>query len=1776
MRSTFQVGRIPWCALAFAAAPAVASAQGGTSTAPVRLDPIYNLASAAFTHDGTRDTALASTTILVARRAVLSITGPFTASVAPGQRRVFAHLLSNSGTNDDVVRFTATIDRPWPLAIYGDVDGNGRLTGADTPLGSSIDIATGSTHRFLVVIDVPDSATIGATSAVRLSAASGNDAAAVVATTDALTVVPRPAADVAVAKTVDQAAATAGDTLRYAITLANVGDGDALALTLTDTLPRGLQAIAGSVRVDGGARTDAADADSATVTTLADGRSMVQLSLGTLLAGSSRSLTLAAAVTREAVTGTIANVALAEFGDSTRTVTTSDPAGARTAITVATLTLTERLVGTPIVIVGAQVQLRLTYANTSTITARGVVLVDTLPRQLVFESATGATVTPATATTGQVVAWALGDLPAGTTGSRDLYLRVGARTGDGDIGDQAHIRADNALTRFAGVTANIALFTAGDLTLTKTAGVLEAAVGDAVPYTIGLRNTGLATLRGVVIRDRLPEGMRFAPRSLTGADSADVDGQDLAIFLAPMAPSGSVTVRYAAVVATPAAGATLVNRAMAEAEGRLVRSDTASAAVSQRGVLAMRERTMIGKVWLDRNDDGFQQAGEEGVAGVQVWDVNGDFSVTDKEGRFSFRAVTTGAHVLRLDPAGIPRNFVLPTRADELVTVQADGWSLPSTSFRLVPRAGVAASAPCECDIAAARKAAAATLASVTAVAGGEPAPATAAAVTVAPLLGAAARAAEARQELIVGPGVRVVAPMDGAVLPTHRFFAGVRGVPGAVVGLYDGARLLRTATLRGDGSQDFVNVELEAGPHRLRIATLDSAATIRGDSVAVHVSGPPSRFVLPAELPALRRDAAVPVMARVRVLDRWNVPVTNRPMITVLATGATIATPDEDASSLGLQVRADAAGWVMVPVRAGFQVGAGDLRLSAAEAKAQLPVRVFASVRPLSVTGVGQLGVGGAPESFGAVTMQGAITENTSVAVSVDSRRGADDNGFFQRGFDPRGDEQYPTVGDNSTSSGIAPTTRSVSARLEHGMDWLAAGDVQTLGFGRDGELGAYRRSVTGVSGRVGTGALTWHGFGSMTQQAVERTQRRADGSTGPYLMGSGVRPGTEVVAVEVRARDNAARLVTRQQLARVVDYQIDYATGAVLLRMPVPSTDPYGNPVFVVATVERLSGGASRFVGGLRLDADAARFLRIGSGVLDSLTVGLSGIRDETMMSSLAPTGTLDPRHILNADLRLRRGALALGASILRSQTTDSTGTATSATASWALPGERLALDGRWMSVGEGIGGADPRLASPLTEAAIGLTSKLTATSSLRLHRAESRFTQLGVTRGTTGLTAEQVVRGFRTRQELALVSESGGGRAETSALTARVTTALSSRLDSWVDGTRSLTAPAGAGGARPDQIGTGFTLRLPADLKLEGSHRVMHTPGDSVSYRVTSAQLRAEGILGGQVWTGFEQSTSGLRDEVRAGHSALLGWNQQLHIGAGWQVTSLYERRIGLRRASLAEPERAMPFAQVERDRWSAAAGLGWMPAGDRARVTVNAEMQDGEGIRSSRLQLAGDAALNAGLAIITLNDWSARSDATQGIASESRQDRSLLGVAMRPVTTNRVNALTKLEWRRTVSPVADALRASVGRDLRMIASSDVVWMPVRGTELSTRYALRMTTNDVAGDSAQRMRVADHFGGARLDQRLAGPVRLRADGRLLMETESRTALWNVAPSVVYDLQGRLLLEAGYRFGALRDPDFAAVGGSGAFATIGFRFTEGTLATPAAFWRDRIANDR
>jgi hypothetical protein len=126
---------------------------------------------------------------------------------------------------------------------------------------------------------------------------------------------------------------------------------------------------------------------------------------------------------------------------------------------------------------------------------------------------------------------------------------------------------------------------------------------------------------------------------------------------------------------------------------------------------------------------------------------------------------------------------------------------------------------------------------------------------------------------------------------------------------------------------------------------------------------------------------------------------------------------------------------------------------------------------------------------------------------------------------------------------------------------------------------------------------------------------------------------------------------------------------------------------------------------------------------------------------------------------------------------------------------------------------------------------------------------------------------------------------------------------------------------------------------------------------------------------------------------------------------------------------------------------------------------------------------------------------------------------------------------------------------------------------------RYAVRWSATDrLLSSSGTALGIRSQYLGATVEQAMTrdGVVRARLDGRALLEQASGTAPWSVAPSLLMRVGPRLELEGGYRVGDLVDRDFAANGGRGLFASLGVRFTEKLITSPAAFWRERIAGDR
>jgi uncharacterized repeat protein (TIGR01451 family) len=1283
---------------------------------------------------------------------------------------------------------------------------------------------------------------------------------------------------------------------------------------------------------------------------------------------------------------------------------------------------------------------------------------------------------------------------------------------------------------------------ASPLEVMTQAGVLEASLGDVIPYAVTVRNTGAADLHGVVIHDRLSAGVSFTSEHVGAGDVVSVQGREVRITLGtPLAPGQERTVGYTVTLLEAGATGSLENAALATAEGGGIRSETASASVRVRPGFALEARAIIGRVWVDSNGNGRQDPGEPGAAGVEVWSADGEVVRTDRDGRYSFRNVRAGTHALRVNPSGLQGRYRLARAEDAVMTVRLDGWTTPRVDFRLLPAPQGSAGAV-----------------AVESTAGAS----VSGPVVIAPLRTTEQREEEARRAFVEGPRVQVLTPVDGAVVLSNRLYVGVQGEAGAPVQVFAGAALVREGVLRPDGREDFVAIELAEGTHTVRIRMQNSWGQAVWDSVAVHRSGAPAAFRAVGQVPALRAEDAAEQRARVLVLDRWGVPVPGG-VATVDAVGATVGGTDTDRSSGGHQLTAGPDGVLDILLTPGQRVGPGELRLQAGKAVGRVPLRVLPSVGPLMVVGSAQVGVGAAPEAFGAVTVRGAVTAETAVTVSYDTRRRTARDDFFGRGYDPLAEGRYPIYGDDSERRVLASGTQTLSARVENGFNWVAFGDVETGDFGGRGRLATYRRAVSGVAARIETGPVTWRTYGSRTDQVLAQVQLRGNGTSGPYRFGGNVRPGTDRVLIEVRSAQNAAAVIARQELIRFVDYQIDYVTGEVLLNRPLPATDAAGNPLFVVALHERRTGGAAQWMAGLRVDLDAGRVLGVRGA--DSLRVFALATHEAGDLLQ----GTLG-RDVFGGGVNAQVKGIGSEVEVLQSADDASPAYAARALLSYTLPAERGRFEAEWTRIGAGFDPTvDPRLSAGLEDLRLGARVRVAEGSHVRLSHSRQRFDSYGAERRSTQLQVEHRVLGRTATYDLGASTDAmttPGTLTSNTYLTGKGRLAATDRASVWVEGGHALGTSGPLGMARRDQVGVGASYRLFKATHVEAVHRWVGV-GTEEGYSLLSGQVRTESPVG-TLWGGLDRAMS----EAPAS-SLVAGWKPRVRVTRGWSVDGMVERRVGLEQAGLLDPGRALPFAQPESDRWAAGLGTQWVLPDSLGRLSARGEMHDGQLTEGYRLELQGDLQLGRSLALLTRHDWRDDNRASDLGGESRRSERSLAALAFRPAHSSTLNVLGKAEWRNDTYTGVGTRFGGTPQGARLIGMFDAIWSVGSGSEVSGRYAVRRTLSGTL-DPAVTLAVpgsVGHYVGTRVSQQAYGPVGVRVDARVLASTGGTR--WNAAPSLVLNLVGQIEVEGGYRFGTLEDVDFA-LGGNGAYVSLGIRFSENTLGRMADVWRHRIAS--
>lgn len=200
------------------------------------------------------------------------------------------------------------------------------------------------------------------------------------------------------------------------------------------------------------------------------------------------------------------------------------------------------------------------------------------------------------------------------------------------------------------------------VTLTKTASRPRAAPGEAVFYTVTVRNPDARPKLGVTLSDEPSEQLRLRPDSIrvdgqaVGPDSEAAvaiapDGKRLAIRFGPIPPRAARTITYAMTVREHAPPGQASNRAVATDQrgGRAV----AEASIRiDRDTIASR-MTIVGRV--SAGNCSVPNGARIGIPGVRVMLEDGSFSVTDRDGRYHFDGVLPGTHVVQAQRQTLPQ-----------------------------------------------------------------------------------------------------------------------------------------------------------------------------------------------------------------------------------------------------------------------------------------------------------------------------------------------------------------------------------------------------------------------------------------------------------------------------------------------------------------------------------------------------------------------------------------------------------------------------------------------------------------------------------------------------------------------------------------------------------------------------------------------------------------------------------------------------------------------------------------------------------------------------------------------------------------------------------------------------------------------------------------------------------------------------------------------------------------------------------------------------------------
>jgi outer membrane protein OmpA-like peptidoglycan-associated protein len=995
--------------------------------------------------------------------------------------------------------------------------------------------------------------------------------------------------------------------------------------------------------------------------------------------------------------------------------------------------------------------------------------------------------------------------------------------------------------------------------------------------------------------------------------------------------------------------------------------------------------------------------------------------------------------------------------------------------------------------------------------------------------------------------------------------------------------------------TQTWYGVTLQAGDNQITVRVIGSESA--ASSVNLKVRGTPTKLVVSTLESRIPADGRSYVTVDGQLVDADGNRSIWDALVTLEASEGEFIGTDASPEQPGFQVKAR-NGKFSAQLKSGLKTGTVTIRARNAQMEAFTQVQFETDLRPSLVTGVIDLRVGARGTDFyrslrdflpadrnnstqvdlyGAVFGTGRVGEWLFTGAYNNSRTLNQDcaGNSSLAGAEKYCDQQYPVYGDSSTVTRTTPSYDSLFLRFERNSpvqgastDYFMWGNYGTEEFtSRSQQFSAISRQLQGFKGNFNLGDLQITGFYSNVGKGFQRDTIAPNGTSGTYFLSKRLLiNGSENVSIELIDFFSAGTVVSRKELARGKDYDINYDNGSILFRQPLLQTELgdlgqlLRRQIVVTYQNEQVGGDSNLYGGQLRYHLNrsqsqpswiGANYFKESLGIRNFVLYGANALisfGEKTQLIAEYARSQNDSEllgYVTGSAMRFELNSeIASGLVGKLYYTKAETGFANNATISF-VPGQTkyggdltakitptTSLQFRYDQ--EDNLGVAPR---PLTTLADLLNPRQEAIPGSAVDNS-LRTISLGVQQniGAMLLNLDLLYRDRQDRQSPNVLSSNS------TQLRSRLSVPIADNLRVTAQNEVSLSASADA--VIPDRSVLSLDWTIVQGLTARLGQQWFHS-GPLAGQAITSADLLGEYKLGTDTTFTGRYSVIGGANNAASTQGAL-GLNQRWQVLPGLRMSFGYEHVFGsFTTATTTGTSFLQPFAVGQ-----SSSALTFQ-SGDSYNVGV--EYTDNPDLKASaRFEHRSDNTNSSTVfsasalgklspALTMLFNYQQSSAANQLISGLGTISNLKVGLAYRDPEDDKFNVLLRYEYRQNPSIIPDSLLLGGGSGYTdHTLALEAIYAPNWQWEFYGKLALRNSTTTIAQDFTGISNT--NLSQFRVTYRLGYNVELVGETRLLNQPTAGYSELGLVGEVGYFLTPNLRLAAGYSSGSVNvDRDFS-----------------------------------